>query len=486
MTNNNIDLENSISKNSNDKYSKIQNCLPTFLFDSFENSIDDLEEENEYSTEELSNSKSSDEKNQNDKNNLNINDNDNILSKTSKNISNLNYNPIIVQNYFVRNNLYYNNINYYQFNSINYNNQFPNFIFTYNNKFYNRENLNYKIKNLINNKNNDNQNSVNNNLNLLNNFIQLSNKDFYLYIITQKGSRELQNILNKTSSIYIDKIINKIHNNFPKILIDKYGNYFCQKLIKMSFPYQRIKILKYINKHFIQISLNSFGTHPIQLLIETISTLEEKKLIIKYIINNELILSLDSKGTHILQKLILITNDEERKIINENIIKNISKLIYNSFGICVLIKLINNSKDKNLKEKIVKFIIENNPLNIIQHPYGNYVIQSLFNEHNIIYCKEIINIIIDNIYLLSIKKFSSNVVENCIKFGNENIAKTIYNKIINQGKLSNMLNNTYGNFVIEKLILKLNDEEKNILINDIKKCGKENCLSNNIIDLLYK
>jgi hypothetical protein len=49
-----------------------------------------------------------------------------------------------------------------------------------------------------------------------------------------------------------------------------------------------------------------------------------------------------------------------------------------------------------------------------------------------------------------------------------------------------MLNNTYGNFVIEKLILKLNDEEKNILINDIKKCGKENCLSNNIIDLLYK
>jgi hypothetical protein len=24
------------------------------------------------------------------------------------------------------------------------------------------------------------------------------------------------------------------------------------------------------------------------------------------------------------------------------------------------------------------------------------------------------------------------------------------------------------------------------LINDIKKCGKENCLSNNIIDLLYK
>jgi hypothetical protein len=84
------------------------------------------------------------------------------------------------------------------------------------------------------------------------------------------------------------------------------------------------------------------------------------------------------------------------------------------------------------------------------------------------------------------KKFSSNVVENCIKFGNENVSKIIYKEIIEKEKLGNMLNNTYGNFVIEKLIYKLNKEEKNKLIKEIEKCGKEKCLSNTIMNLLYK
>ena len=49
-----------------------------------------------------------------------------------------------------------------------------------------------------------------------------------------------------------------------------------------------------------------------------------------------------------------------------------------------------------------------------------------------------------------------------------------------------MLNNTYGNFVIEKLISRLNKEEKNKLIKEIEKYGKEKCLSNTIMNLLFK
>ena len=49
-----------------------------------------------------------------------------------------------------------------------------------------------------------------------------------------------------------------------------------------------------------------------------------------------------------------------------------------------------------------------------------------------------------------------------------------------------MLNNTYGNFVIEKLIAKLSKEEKDELIKEITKLGKEKNLSNTIMNLLYK
>ena len=478
------------------KFSEVENCLPSFLVNSLDKSIENIEEENEstINSNELSNSKSSEEQ-------KNLNEN-NLIIEDNQNYNKFNFNPCC-QNLF--SNVNNQNFNFNQFNCFNsFNQVIPNFYIMKNPdiNFYNNQNLFYmKIQNLqneiLNNNNNNNKkskkqnNKKNQNLEF-NNFsieyiLQLSNNEFCSYIITQKGSREVQNYLNDLKSNEIDIIINKIEYNFPNILIDKYGNYFSQKLIKISSPNQRIEILKYITKNkFIEISNNSFGTHPIQILIETISTIEEKKIIIDYIKDNEIILSLDSKGTHVLQKLISLTKDEERILINENIINNINKLINDPFGVCVLIKLIKYTNNKLIKEKLATFINENNPLNFIQHPFANYAVQSLFNQNDIIYCKDIIKVIVDNFYILSMKKFSSNVVENCIKFGNENIAKSIYKEIINQDKLCVMLNNTYGNFVIEKLISRLNKEEKNKLIKEIQKFGKEKTLSNTIMNLLFK
>ena len=489
--------EKNSSLNEKSKFSEVENCLPSFLVNSLDKSIENIEEENESTnnSNELSNSKSSEEQ-------KNLNDNNNLIIEDNKNCNNLNYNyNLSCQNLFPVN----NNFNFLQFNTFNsFNQGIPN-LFIMNNpgiNFYNNQNLFYtKMQNLQNenlNNNNNNKkkskkqnNKKNQNLDFINfpieNIFQLSNNDFCSYIITQKGSRDVQNYLNKLNSNEIDIIINKIQFNFPNILIDKYGNYFSQKLIQFSSPNQRIEILKYITKNkFVEISNNSFGTHPIQILIETISTIEEKKIIIDYIKNNEILLSLDSKGTYVLQKLISITKDEERLIINENIINNINKLINDPFGVCVLIKLIKYTNNKKIKEKLAKYISDNNSLNFIQHPFANYAVQSLFNQNDIIYCKDIIKVIVDNFYILSMKKFSSNVVENCIKFGNENVAKSIYKEIINQEKLSMMLNNTYGNFAIEKLISRLNKEEKNKLIKEIEKYGKEKCLSNTIMNLLFK
>ena len=65
------------------------------------------------------------------------------------------------------------------------------------------------------------------------------------------------------------------------------------------------------------------------------------------------------------------------------------------------------------------------------------------------YCGNIIETIVNNYLSLSMQKFSSIVVENCIKYGDENSVKKIYKAIIEQEKLESLLNNNYGNFVKE-------------------------------------
>ena len=316
--------------------------------------------------------------------------------------------------------------------------------------------------------------------------LSLTDNELYSYIITQKGSREIQSILKKVTESEVDSLISKLSSHFSDIMIDKYGNYFSQRLIQICSPNQRVALLKSIQSRFTEICINSFGTHPLQSLIEIVNMPKEREILLQCIEGHELELALDSKGTHVIQKFISCSSEEERGNVDRNIIAELPKMINDSFGVCVLIKLIKQTTDESIKETIAKYIAANNALSFIQNPYANYVVQSLFNQNDIHLCRDIINTIVDHFFSLSMQKFSSNVVENCIRYSDESVVKKIYNDIISTGKLGSMLNNTYGNFVIEKLIARLSKEEKAELIKEITKMGKEKNLSNTIMNLLYK
>ena len=277
----------------------------------------------------------------------------------------------------------------------------------------------------------------------------------------------------------VEILINKLKNYISDVTIDKYGNYFTQKLIQICVPSQRLKIIQNINSRFVEVANNSFGTHPLQSLMEIINMPEEKNLILRYILGNETILAFDTKGTHILQKYISNTKDEDRNELNKNIVNLIDKLIIDVSGVCVLIKLIKHTKDKILLEKIANYITNNEPLFFIQHPYANYAVQILImNPIALPFCNKIIETIVNNYLSLSMQKFSSNVVENCIKYADEKSVKKIYNQIIDQEKIESLLNNNYGNYVLEKLIERLNKEDKIKLAKKIEKFGKNKILSN--------
>ena len=331
-----------------------------------------------------------------------------------------------------------------------------------------------------------NNNNISNSNMSIKKLFEMTDKNLYNYIITQKGSRDVQNIIKKVNENEVELLISKLKNYFSDITIDKYGNYFSQKLIQICLPSQRVQLLESINNRFVEIANNSYGTHPLQSLIEIINMPEEKKIVLKYILNNESILALDSKGTHVLQKFISCTKDEERYELNQNLVNLIDKLIVNPFGVCVLIQLVKHTKDKNITKKIANYITDGDPLSFIQHPYANYAVQSLISNTDLSHCDVIIDTIVQNYLSLSMQKFSSNVVENCIKYGKESTIKKIFKNIVEQEKLESLLNNNYGNFVLEKLIARLNKEEKMIFIKKFEKLGKTKTISNTIKNLLYK
>ena len=408
----------------------------------------------------------------NNSNNINYPQTFSFNSPPTKKYFNQSMNEINTQNYM--NNLMFNGDL----------NQKKNKIFTANSNWNkgpipihkNMKNENFSEKNKKMKKKNKKESKEENNI--VKKMLNMSDYSLCNFLKNQKDSREAQNALVTMKESEVDVLINKLKNFISDVTIDKYGNYFTQKLIQICVPSQRLKIIQNINTHFVEIANNSFGTHPLQSLMEIINMPEEKRLILKYILGNETILSFDSRGTHILQKYIINTKDEDRGELNNNIVNLIDKLIIDISGVCVLIKLIKHTKDKIILEKIANYITNNEPLFFIQHPYANYAVQILImNPIALPFCNKIIETIVNNYLSLSMQKFSSNVVENCIKYADEKSVKKIYNAIIDQEKIESLLNNNYGNYVLEKLIERLNRDDKIKLAKKIEKFGKNKILS---------
>ena len=417
-----------------------------------------------------------------DDDNINQNNiNNNLYNQYNNNIFNnsLNtfnsYNSTSAGNFNTISN--YSNIT--SMNSLNINNQYQSFQNMNNNININFENNNQKFSS-------DNNIIINNKM-TKKKLLEKNSENLFEYIITQKGSRKAQNLLNKMNEIDVENLLNKLIPNLSLIMTDKYGNYFSKKLIQICTFSQRIKILKNLENNFIRISKDIYGTHPLQYLIELINMPEEKNIVLNYIINNELELSIDKRGTNVLKKFIISTKNEERNKLDENILNIIDKLIINQYGAIILICLIKNSKNKELIHKtIVEYISNNKPLFYIQHPYSNYVIQALLLYTNMEYCEDIIKTISNNYLALSLKKNSNNVVEVFIKCAKNSIIKKIFNDVLYKNNLEYLINNNYGNYVLEKLIGKLNKEEKNMIINKLEESRLKEKISNSIKFLLYK
>ena len=284
------------------------------------------------------------------------------------------------------------------------------------------------------------------------------------FLCTQKGVREVQKYINKCPNECKTILINSLNFDLPKVMMDVYGNYFCQDLIKKSNQNQINLIINYIKNDYVIIALNYSGTHVLQTLLDMIKTIEEEIILVESIKGNELKMAFDINATHVLQKMICVINEIRRNSINNIILKNIKALCLDANGICVVKKFIGNTFLYENKEKIIKLISEN-CIEIAQNPYGNYGIQYILEEWGINICESIVKIIINNICSLSTQKYSSNVSEKIIGLLDEDKQNLIIQELFLSNKFIFVLRSKYGRYVIQKAIKILNKKQKDDIYN---------------------
>ena len=286
-------------------------------------------------------------------------------------------------------------------------------------------------------------------------------KGAFLNIIkNQKGSKIFQKYLKTTHCDILHQIFIELKPNLEEIITDFYANYFCKRFFTFLNQKDRIDFLYVIEKSLVKLSSDGIGTYPIQTIIEHVGSKNEKNIIINALKDSIKELSFDAFGTHVLEKLLACFEEEYVTFIYNYIVDNFLELANNSNGICIVKKLLSFTHKKNLHDKL-KIIVKENALQLISHPFGNFVIQVVvecWNDYN-----DILYLFDKKYYSLSLEKYASNVVERCIE-KDENILNNYIEEIININKICEVMKSNYGNYVIQKAIKLAKGEHKQKLV----------------------
>ncbi|XVF36725.1 hypothetical protein REPUB_Repub19eG0082900 [Reevesia pubescens] len=268
----------------------------------------------------------------------------------------------------------------------------------------------------------------------------------------QNGCRFLQRIFDEGSCLDVQIIFNEVIENIVELMMDPFGNYLVQKLLDVCTEEQRLQIVLMVTKEsgqLVRISLNTYGTRVVQKLIETLKSRQHISLIKSALKPGILDLIKDLNGNHVLQRCLQCLDNEDNKIIFDAAAKFCVDIATHRHGCCVLQRCIAHSNGQH-RDKLITQISKNGLL-LAQDPFGNYVVQYIIELKVPTAIGHLLSQFKGHYVHLSMQKFSSHVVEKCLKHFAESRSQII-RELISVVHFEQLLQDPFANYVIQSAL----------------------------------
>jgi len=271
-----------------------------------------------------------------------------------------------------------------------------------------------------------------------------------------------------------------VRKEFPDLMMDAVGHFLCQSIIGVSSGVYLTRIVDAITQSssaFSNICFNWHGTHSMQTLLEAVSSRGSRKDMKKLCRGLFPLVSplvMNAHGNHIIQKCLTLYVADPSQIsygfsfVFDVMADNMLELGRDRFG-CVILQRcmqIGTQKQKdNLAEKACENCVE-----LMQDPFGNYVVQYLLYPKKLDagerpqraeklsrFAVERANYVSERIkgkvVEMANQKYSSNAVELCVECSDAKHRKSLVKEMFaNAETLTELLQNDYGNYVIQKAL----------------------------------
>ena len=112
--------------------------------------------------------------------------------------------------------------------------------------------------------------------------------------------------------------------------------------------------------------------------------------------------------------------------------------------------------------------ITENAFQLVQDPFGNYVLQYIVDLQESCFTDPLCYTFQGQIPQLSKQKFSSNVIEKCLRGAQHSVTRMMIEEMLNPTELEKMLRDSYANYVVQTAMDYGDPEIKGRLVDSIR------------------
>jgi len=120
------------------------------------------------------------------------------------------------------------------------------------------------------------------------------------------------------------------------LLVDPYGNYFCQKIFKVLDFDERLVFISKLKDSVEFIGTDQIGAHCFQNLISYLCNVEEKKLMFSVVQDSIKTIIHDKLGVHIVERLIICFEEILISPLYQHVIDNFVSYSNDATTLCIV------------------------------------------------------------------------------------------------------------------------------------------------------
>lgn len=263
----------------------------------------------------------------------------------------------------------------------------------------------------------------------------------------QHGCRYLQKQLEARDPEQIHLIWRETNPHIVELMTDPFGNYLCQKLLEFCNDNERTVLIQNASPSMVDIALNQHGTRALQKMIEFVSAPVQVELIIQALQRDVVSMIKDLNGNHVIQKCLNKLTAADAEFIFSAVGSNCIEVGTHRHGCCVLQRCIDHASGSQKSWLVAR--ITDAALQLVQDPFGNYVVQYIIDLNEPLFTEPIVQNFLGQIGDLSRHKFSSNVIEKCLRCASDSSTDAMVKELLNSGEMDKLLRDSFGNYVVQ-------------------------------------